>query len=86
MSALAGKLATAKIQKKVKTPTTPCFPVYGWGDQEDYEAVERLRTSGAEWKQVQQIVDAYVENDSTLELNKFIRHWRKACSCWQETQ
>lgn len=83
MSSLAEKLAKAEIPKSVKTPKTPCWPVYGSCDEEDYAAVVRLKEDvKVEWKQIQQTVDDALGVDEPLELNKFIRHWRKQCSCW----
>ena len=83
MSKLAATLADVKISKAKTTPKTPCFPIYGYGDQEDYEAIHRLRENGAEWTQVQQIVDDALSVEAPIENRKFIRHWRAQCSCWQ---
>lgn len=82
MSALANRLAEVEIPKLVKTPKTPCFPLYGYGDSDDLAAVNRLRDAGAEWSQVQQSVDSALDVKEPLELSKFIRHWRAQCSCW----
>ena len=83
MSKLAATLSDVNVAKPKSQPKTPCFPLYGYGDQEDYEAIERLRQEGAEWVQVQQIVDDALNISEPIENRKFIRHWRAQCSCWQ---
>jgi hypothetical protein len=83
VSKLAASLADVNVAKPKTTPKTPCFPIYGYGDQEDYEAIHRLRENGAEWVQVQVIVDEALNVSEPIENRKFIRHWRAQCSCWQ---
>lgn len=83
MSKLAATLADVNVEKPKTTPKTPCFPIYGYGDQEDLEAVQRLRENGAEWVQVQTLVDDALDVKEPIENRKFIRHWRAQCSCWQ---
>lgn len=86
MSALAGKLAEVEIPKVVEPPKTPCFPLYGYGDLEDLEAVTRLHESGVQWNQIQEMVDKSLGIEDPLPENKFIRHWRSKCSCWKSVR
>lgn len=86
MSSLASKLQEVSVEPPVKSPRSPCFPLYGWGDVEDLRAVESLKASGAEWPQVQEVVDEAAGVDQPLPLGKFIRHWRTQCSCWNNVR
>lgn len=83
MGMLAEKLKNVEFVPEERVPRTPCYPIYGYGDQEDLEAVNRLRAAGADWKNVQQIVDERLEVSSPIPQHKFIRHWRGLCSCWK---
>lgn len=84
MGSLASKLSDVRVESVMKAPKTPCFPLYGWGDKEDLMTIQRLRDDGAEWAQVQTIVDKAAEVEHPLPLNKFIRHWLTHCSCWKK--
>ena len=83
MSTLAASLADTDVQAPERTPKTPCFPIYGYGDQEDKDAVDKLRTYGASWATVQETVDSILEVEVPLPAHKFIRHWRAQCTCWK---
>ena len=82
MSKLASTLADVEIAPKASRRKAPCFAVYGDGDQEDYEAVQRLRDKGVEWIDIQAIVDSALGVDNPIGPRKFVRHWRRECSCW----
>lgn len=84
MGTLAQQLVNVQVKKPRKIPKAPCFPIYGYGDEEDYKAVEGLRSDGVQWVQVQETIDKLVGVDAPLPNNKFIRHWSKKCSCWDE--
>lgn len=84
MGTLADQLAEVQVTKPRKIPKAPCFSIYGYGDEEDRQAIEKLRADGAEWLQVQEIIDGLVGVESPLPNHKFIRHWSKKCSCWDE--
>lgn len=83
MGKLAKKLDSIEFVPQDKTPRTPCFPLYGYGDVEDLEAVQRLRDAGADWNTVQGIVDDSLNISTPIPQHKFIRHWRAICSCWK---
>lgn len=85
MSKLARKIATASIllEPSRKGPPNCCFPLYGAGDLEDWQAIEGLRAQGLDWRSVQVQVDelAGIEQ-GRLPLEKFKYHWRRRCFCW----
>ena len=83
MGKLAKKLDSIEFVQKDKEPRSPCYPLYGYGDLEDLQAVQRLRDAGAEWRSVQEIVDESLEITTPIPQHKFIRHWRGNCSCWK---
>lgn len=62
-------------------PDNQCFPLYGEGDHEDWQAVDALR-EGRTWRQVQEHVDALKGVTAPLNLEKFKYHWRRRCACW----
>jgi hypothetical protein len=64
-------------------PANACFPLYGAGDLEDWEAVEAL-CADRTWREVQQHVDGLAEVTKPLPLEKFRYHWRRRCFCWPE--
>lgn len=86
MSKLASTLPTAdKVQRTVvrKGPNGAC-DVYGDGDLDDWQAVERLRKQTS-WQDAQNAVDATlgvkgVKNDD------FRYHWRGNCRHWTVDQ
>lgn len=65
-------------------PANQCFPLYGDGKIEDWQAVEDLRSQGHDWRNVQWIVDGILNVDKPLILDKFRYHWRRKCFCWTE--
>lgn len=86
MSKLAEKLATvAEAAKPVKRgPDNKCFPIYGAGDLEDWEAIARLRSQGHTWRDTQRIVDSELGITTPLVNDKFRYHWGRKCFCWPE--
>lgn len=86
MSKLASKIAaTPVVASGVRRgPANACFPLYGAGDLEDFEALETLRASGLTWREAQAMVDSIVGNEKPIPLEKFRYHWRRMCFCWPE--
>lgn len=87
MSKLASKIAKTPATFEVarRGPANKCFPLYGAGDLEDWEAVETLRDqSGLDWRSVQAHVDSLAGVERSLPLEAFRRHWRRRCFCWSE--
>lgn len=86
MSKLASKIqaAPAPVVKPVKRgPENACFPLYGTGDLEDWEAVEALRGDRT-WREVQDHIDQLAGVEKRIPLEKFRYHWRRRCYCWPE--
>lgn len=86
MSKLAKQIATSPIPTAEpfrRGPENACFPLYGAGDLDDWQAVESLRP-GREWRQVQAHVDDLAGIEKSLPLEKFKYHWRRKCYCWPE--
>lgn len=84
MSKLAQQIAssTPPTAAPVKRgPNNACFPLYGAGDLEDWQEVERLR-EGRTWRQVQDHIDFLAGVEQRLPLEKFKYHWRRFCYCW----
>lgn len=86
MSQLADKIATspANLERVRRGPANSCFPLYGAGDLEDWEAVEGLRAQGLDWRAVQAHIDTLAEVDKPIPLDRFRYHWRRRCFCWPE--
>lgn len=85
MSQLAQKLATAPAPDTIRRgPANQCYPLYGAGDLEDWDAIETLRKQGHDWRSVQALVDTQLGVDKPLVLDKFRYHWRRKCFCWVE--
>lgn len=87
MSKLAQKIAKSPTTFAVtrRGPANKCFPLYGAGDLEDWEAVEALRNnSGLDWRTVQTHIDSLAGVERPLPLDVFRRHWRRRCFCWPE--
>lgn len=97
MSKLAKKIphnGTATPRRPVDStpgPRNQCWPLYGPGDQEDWEAVDTLRREidpltrkPRTWASVQDVVDreAGVDDGFRLDRNEFRRHWLRRCACW----
>lgn len=85
MSGLAASLAGVECHAPRREPKTPCFPLYGYGDVDDQIAINRLRAEGNEWATVHTVVDDLLDITDRISTQKFIRHWRGLCSCWNET-
>lgn len=86
MSKLASKIAAtpAPVGAPVKRgPANACFPLYGYGDLEDWEQVETLHVS-LTWREVQDHIDALLGVEKRIPLEKFRYHWRRRCFCWPE--
>lgn len=90
MSKLAKKIAASAPPKAIpaqRGPANACYPIYGAGDLEDWEALEVLRKQGPrvlEWREVQIHVDQLAGITKPLPLAKFKYHWRRMCYCWPE--
>jgi hypothetical protein len=92
VSKLASKIAATPgpAAKPVKRgPDNRCFPLYGAGDLEDWEALEEYRanTPGKPqrtWREVQAYIDGLAGIETPLPLEKFRYHWRRMCFCWPE--
>lgn len=87
MSKLAKKIADAPVAAIPTRPGPPnkCLPLYGVGDEEDWQAVEDLRNErGLDWRSVQAHVDQLAGVTQHLPLEAFRRHWRRRCFCWPE--
>ena len=91
MSKLASKIASSPAPPAVpvkRGPDNCCFPLYGTGDLEDFEAVEALRIAirgerpALSWREVQEHIDRIAGVTQPLPLEKFRYHWRRFCSCW----
>lgn len=84
MSKLAASLSEVEVPKVRGTRHAACYPVYGVGDQEDKDAVDRLREQQVEWVQIHETVDNLlgIADEDRINTRKFIRHWRADCSCW----
>jgi len=87
VSKLASKIAPdPKViarRPSVPGPRNKCFPLYGTGDLEDWEAVDSLRET-LDWRGVQEHIDGLLGITKHLELERFRRHWRRRCDCWPE--
>ena len=84
MSKLASKIAQTAPPEATpvkRGPANACFPLYGAGDLEDWNEVERLRI-GRTWRQVQEHIDPIAGVEKPLPLEKFRYHWRRMCFCW----
>ena len=86
MSSLAERLAEVEVKKPRKTPRNECYPIYGYGDQQDWEALERLRDAGAEWAQIHEEVDSALGIENRISQYKFTRHWKRECACWSDAR
>ena len=89
MSKLAQKIAELPVPNSAPTlrgPKNACFPLYGEGDLEDWEAIEHLRIGPPEleWRAVQAHIDNLAGITKPLPLEKFRYHWRRRCPCWPE--
>lgn len=91
MSKLAQKIQTSPPTAEVvrRGPANACFPLYGAGDLEDWNAVEAIRVGDDDhkpltWRQVQEHVDSLAGVARPLPLEKFRYHWRRRCFCWPE--
>jgi hypothetical protein len=87
MSKLASKITATPIDATRQRPGPPnrCFPLYGDGDLEDWQAVEALRYDGRlDWRSVQAHVDKLAGVEQPLPLEAFRRHWRRRCYCWPQ--
>lgn len=85
MSKLAQQIAELPAAPAPRRgPANACFPLYGHGDLEDWEAIEARRSSGTEWRQVQHDVDQFLGIETPIPLEKFRYHWRRRCYCWPE--
>lgn len=85
MSKLASKIATSPPTAATvrRGPANRCYPLYGSGDMEDFEAVEALRQN-LTWRQVQEHIDDILGVTKPLPLEKFRYHFRRRCFCWPE--
>ena len=85
MSALAKKIqkTPAPASSTRRGPANACYPLYGPGDLEDWEAIESLRENHT-WREVQEHVDKLAGIETSLPLEKFRYHWRRRCFCWPE--
>jgi hypothetical protein len=85
VSQLAQKIASLAPPASTvrRGPPNTCFPLYGVGDLDDWEAVETLRV-GRTWREVQAHVDELAGVANPLTLEKFRYHWRRRCFCWPE--
>lgn len=84
MSKLASKIAAnpaPPLSPVKRGPANACFPLYGAGDHEDWQAVDALR-EGRTWREVQEHVDQLAGVTTPLPLEKFKYHWRRRCFCW----
>ena len=85
MSKLASKIQpegpVVARRPDLRGPRNKCFPLYGTGDLEDWQAVDALRES-MEWRAVQAHVDQALGIEAHIDLERFRRHWRRRCDCW----
>jgi hypothetical protein len=86
VSELAKKIAVAEVAQHAtrRGPANACYPLYGPGDLEDWQAVENIRAQGHDWRSVQAHIDQAADVVKPLSLEKFRRHWRRRCFCWPE--
>lgn len=87
MSKLASKIAATPLpsaDRARRGPANACFPLYGHGDLEDWEALEALRVGPPqlEWRDVQAHIDRLADVQQPINLEKFKYHWRRRCFCW----
>lgn len=84
MSKLAASLDEVELERTIQKRHAACWPLYGAGDQEDKDSVDKLREKQITWDQIQKTIDELLEIPEKKKLNirKFIRHWRGECSCW----
>ncbi len=85
------KLATGLVDIKTapggqKGPRGACYGVYKSCDQEDFQAVTRLRDEGFTWQQIQAEVDSILKVTEPIPQKKFVYHWRQQCTCWRDSK
>lgn len=88
MSKLASKIAKttpSAAQTVRRGPQNKCFPLYGVGDIDDWDAMEERRLDGGlAWAEVQVYLDGLLDITDPLLLDKFKHHWRRFCRCWPD--
>lgn len=87
MSKLAVELPKVEFDDSPsRGPRGACYPLYKDCDEEDYQEVQRLRSAGYTWEQVQSAVDKILEIEASIPRKKFVYHWRQQCVCWKDAR
>jgi hypothetical protein len=88
VSKLSQKIApdpkvVARRRSGAPGPRNKCWPLYGAGDLEDWEAVDALRET-LDWREVQTQVDGLLGITTPIPKDRFRRHWMRGCDCWPQ--
>lgn len=86
MSKLEAGLAGVEFDSPHKGPRGACYAVYSECDMDDFHAVEKLKTTGVTWAQLQVQVDKLLGVTDPISTKKFTYHWRGLCTCWNGKQ
>lgn len=76
-----GQVDTSDFQPALRGPRNACYPLYGAGDMDDWQAVENLRQQTS-WQHAQRVVDELLGITEPIDNAAFRYHWRRGCSCW----
>lgn len=83
MSQLAEQLADAPVPPPPrKGPPAKCS-IYGEGDTDAADTIDRLREQGRTWMQVQGMVDKLLGVEQPIKNDLFRYHWRRKCDHWR---
>lgn len=83
MSKLATELPKTSVISAGHGPVGACWRTYQDCDLEDLEAVQKLKNSGATWKQIQAEVDNILGITEPVSYRQFIYHFSQSCKCWR---